>query len=132
MFSAPTIPSPGIEALRDALRQGGDAAAAMAAIAAASRASMAAIAEASRALSATSSAAADKKPSSKEVANQEGQDDGHEVEDEISYTPYKPTKLKYGRDHPDPVVENATLAAVTPPDITYSESTSWYRRARSF
>jgi len=121
MFSAPTIPSPGIEALRDALRQGGDAAAAMAAIA-----------EASRALSATSSAAADKKPSSKEVANQEGQDDGHEVEDEISYTPYKPTKLKYGRDHPDPVVENATLAAVTPPDITYSESTSWYCRARSF
>jgi len=39
---------------------------------------------------------------------------------EISYTPYKPAKLKYGRNHPDPVVENATLAAVAPPDITYN------------
>jgi len=103
-----SVPSPNIEALRDVLRQGGDAAAALAAMVAVARASS------------STSAAADKKPSPNEVANRE-QDDGHEVEDEISYTPYKPTKLKYGRDHPDPVVENATLAAVTPPDITYSE-----------
>jgi hypothetical protein len=104
-----SVPNPNIEALRDVLRQGGDAAAALAAMVAISRAS-----------SSTSSAAADKKPSPNEGANQE-KDDGHEVEDEISYTPYKPAKLNYGRDHPDPVVENATLAAVTPPDITYSE-----------
>jgi hypothetical protein len=26
---------------------------------------------------------------------------------------------QFGRPHPDPVVENATLAAVAPPDITY-------------
>ena len=103
-----SVPGPNIEALRDVLRQGGDAAAALAAMVAVARASS------------STAAAADKKPSPNEVANQE-QDDGHEVEDEISYTPYKPTKLKYGRDHPDPVVENATLAAVTPPDITYCE-----------
>jgi hypothetical protein len=103
-----SFPGPNIEALRDVLRQGGDAAAALAAMVAVARASS------------STTAAADKKPSPNEVANQE-HDDGHEVEDEISYTPYKPTKLKYGRDHPDPVVENATLAAVTPPDITYSE-----------
>lgn len=53
-----------------------------------------------------------------DVANQEGREnDGHEFEDDISYTPYKPAKLKHGRNHTDPVVENATLAAVAPPAI---------------
>jgi hypothetical protein len=115
-----SVPSPSIEVLRDVLRQGGDAAAALAAMVAVARAS-----------SSISSAASDKKTSPNEVANQE-QDDGHEVEDEISYTPYKPTKLKYGRDHPDPVVENATLAAVTPPDVTYSEYNIVHFDATSF
>lgn len=32
---------------------------------------------------------------------------------------YKPAKLSFGRPHPDPVVETASLAAVEPPDITY-------------
>jgi len=64
--------------------------------------------------------AAKEKAKADAAAIQEGQDDGHEVEDDIAYTPYKPTKLKYGRNHPDPVVENATLAAVAPPDITYN------------
>jgi hypothetical protein len=32
---------------------------------------------------------------------------------------YKPSKLKIGGPHPDPVVETASLAAVEPPDITY-------------
>ncbi len=32
---------------------------------------------------------------------------------------YKPAKLLFGRPHPDPVVETASLAAVEPPDITY-------------
>ena len=38
------------------------------------------------------------------------EDIGEETED-VSYTPYKPAKLGFGRPHPDPVVENATLAA---------------------
>ena len=89
-----SAPSPTINALRNALHQGADPAAAYAAM-------IAAAAKGSR----------DKKPSATELAavEKEGEDDGHEVEDEISYTPYKPAKLKYGLDHPDPVVENATL-----------------------
>ena len=51
---------------------------------------------------------------------QGGDDELDDVEEEMSYTPYKPAKLKFGVDHPDPVVENSTLAAVAPPDITYN------------
>jgi len=90
------------------------------AMAASMAASMAAASMAARAPSAPTIAPdpeAAAKPA--ETTNQEG-DDGHEVEDDISYTPYKPAKLQYGRNHPDPVVENATLAAVAPPDITYN------------
>lgn len=36
-----------------------------------------------------------------------------------TYSEYVPTKLKWGRKHPDPVVETSTLASVLPPDITY-------------
>ena len=63
--------------------------------------------------------AGDSKTSAKEseVNNQE---DGLEDEQEITYTPYRPKKLTYGRNHPDPVVENSTLASVEPPDITYN------------
>jgi P-loop containing NTP hydrolase pore-1 len=32
---------------------------------------------------------------------------------------YRPAKLSFGCQHPDPVVETASLAAVEPPDITY-------------
>ncbi len=32
---------------------------------------------------------------------------------------YKPSKLTFGKPHPDAVVETASLAAVEPPDITY-------------
>ena len=42
------------------------------------------------------------------------------MEEEITYTEYSPSKLNFGRPHPDGVVENATLAAVLPPDITYN------------
>ena len=68
----------------------------------AGRSSSSSTAAASRS-SSSSSNDKDSKPSSKDkedaTANQEGQDDGHEVEDDISYTPYKPTKLKYVSDH---------------------------------
>ncbi|EJK75907.1 hypothetical protein THAOC_02355 [Thalassiosira oceanica] len=43
-----------------------------------------------------------------------------EEADEMTYAPYRPSKLRYGLAHPDPVVENATLAAVEPPDVTYN------------
>lgn len=33
---------------------------------------------------------------------------------------YAPAKLPYGQPHPDAVVETASLAAVEPPDITYT------------
>ena len=42
------------------------------------------------------------------------------MEEEITYTAYSPSKLNFGRPHPDPCVENATLADVTPPEITYN------------
>ena len=38
--------------------------------------------------------------------------------DEVAYTAYQPSKLPYGRPHPDPVVENSSLGAVQPPDVT--------------
>ncbi|KAK9819870.1 hypothetical protein WJX72_003467 [[Myrmecia] bisecta] len=37
-----------------------------------------------------------------------------------TFMEYKPAKLTYGHEHPDPVVETASLAAVEPPDITYT------------
>lgn len=52
--------------------------------------------------------------------NQGGDDELDDVEEEMSYTPYRPAKLTFGLDHPDPVVENSTLAAVAPPDVTYN------------
>lgn len=55
----------------------------------------------------------------KEAKEKEEGDDVEEAE-EITYTSYRPTKLKYGKDHPDPVVENSTLSAVQPPDVTYN------------
>ena len=33
---------------------------------------------------------------------------------------HAPSKLQVGSAHPDPVVETASLAAVEPPDITYT------------
>jgi hypothetical protein len=64
----------------------------------------------------------DKKSSAeeKEKEKEANQEDGLEDEQEITYTPYRPKKLKYGRNHPDPVVENSTLGSVEPPDITYN------------
>jgi len=46
--------------------------------------------------------------------------DFDEHEDEMAYKDYKPTKLDFGKPHPDHVVENASLAAVNPPDIRYN------------
>jgi hypothetical protein len=58
------------------------------------------------------------------VKEEEGGDLGgdgvvEEEAGEITYTKYKPAKFGCGKDHPDPVVENSTLAAVIPPDIEF-------------
>ncbi len=37
----------------------------------------------------------------------------------VTFTDYRPAKLPYGKPHPDPVVETASLGAVEPPDVTY-------------
>lgn len=55
-----------------------------------------------------------------DAAAKNNSEEGHEEAEEISYTPYKPAKLTYGKNHPDPVVENSTLGAVIPPDVTYN------------
>lgn len=57
----------------------------------------------------------------KPVKQQDERDDElDEVEEEMTYEAYHPAKLLYGKEHPDPVVENSTLAAVIPPEITYN------------
>lgn len=48
---------------------------------------------------------------------EEGFDD---AVDDVSYTIYQPKKLKLGLPHPDPVVENTSMAAVDPPELWYS------------
>jgi len=92
----------GMDALRQAISSGSNAAAALSAMVAASRGSSSSAAATSTSASAAGSASSstaneqvDQKPSAQELAKEnEGQDDGHEVDDEISYTPYKPAKLK--------------------------------------
>lgn len=59
-------------------------------------------------------------PTKPEKQQDERDDELDEVEEEMTYKSYRPAKLLIGREHPDPVVENATLAAVLPPDITYN------------
>ena len=55
---------------------------------------------------------------SKQKDDDEDMDDVEE--EDITYKVYTPAKLGYGCEHPDRVVENATLAAVSPPEITYN------------
>ena len=46
----------------------------------------------------------------------EGKENDHMATLE-TYADYIPTKLKIGKQHPDPVVETASLSSVEPPDI---------------
>ncbi|KAK9811987.1 hypothetical protein WJX73_006484 [Symbiochloris irregularis] len=61
-----------------------------------------------------------------QVAEDEGNEDTEGVDDEEgheqgeTFSDYRPSKLALGIDHPDPVVETASLAAVEPPDVTYT------------
>lgn len=92
------------------------AAAMAASTAAAASASTTTTAAPSRSSTTSSSSATTTDKDKKKKDQNEEEDD----EEDITYTPYKPAKLKYGKPHPDKVVENATLAAVAPPDITYN------------
>jgi hypothetical protein len=47
-------------------------------------------------------------------------DDFEETLDTTSFDDYRPKKLNIGRAHPDSLVESSSLAAVEPPDITYT------------
>jgi hypothetical protein len=58
----------------------------------------------------------DREGASEEAEEQDDEDDATE---DVSYKAYRPQKLGFGCPHPDPVVENSTLAAVAPPEITY-------------
>ena len=57
-----------------------------------------------------------RKANERKELEKEREEDNHE--DLISYSAYKPAKLKFGVPHPDPVVENSSLSAVPPPDIS--------------
>jgi hypothetical protein len=60
----------------------------------------------------------DAKRKDKEAEQQNA--DGDDAAEDVSYKPYRPQKIKFGKPHPDPVVENSTLSAVEPPDIFYN------------
>ena len=81
-----------MEVLRDALRAGSNAQEALQAMVAAAAGGSTTAPSSSAA--AASNPEGNNNPSANEAANQEGQDDGIEVDDEITYTPYKPSKLK--------------------------------------
>ncbi|KAL7542501.1 hypothetical protein ACHAXR_011829 [Thalassiosira sp. AJA248-18] len=60
------------------------------------------------------------KAETKQPTKEKEEGDDVEEAEEITYTSYRPAKLKYGKDHPDAVVQNSTLSAVLPPDVTYN------------
>eukprot|EP00980_Cylindrotheca_fusiformis_P014949 scaffold4095_cov117-Cylindrotheca_fusiformis.AAC.6 len=62
-------------------------------------------------------AAAAQQHEGQERQNDEDNDDAAEA---LSYKAYRPKKVRFGKPHPDPVVENSTLSAVEPPDVTYN------------
>jgi len=57
----------------------------------------------------------------KGIADRAGLDDHEkdEAESNTLFVPYAPAKLTGGKQHPAPIVESASMAAVLPPDITY-------------
>ena len=85
--------------------------------AAAAAASMAAAAASSSSTTNPRSSSTSEDDEKQKTRQSEEQEDD---EEDITYTPYKPAKVKYGKPHPDKVVENSTLSAVAPPDITYN------------
>lgn len=50
---------------------------------------------------------------------EEKEDTFEDADEEVVYSNYQPPKLGIGHEHPDRLVQSASLAAVLPPDITY-------------
>ncbi|CAH8510184.1 unnamed protein product [Heterobilharzia americana] len=53
------------------------------------------------------------------IKRDEDMDEDEDLAQAETYADYIPSKLKYGRKHPDPVVESSSLSSVSPPDIHY-------------
>lgn len=51
---------------------------------------------------------------------EDDESDGEEHEPGEVFADYRPSKLHIGQPHPDPVKETASLAAVEPPNVTYT------------
>jgi P-loop containing NTP hydrolase pore-1 len=65
-------------------------------------------------------AAAQPAPAPSPAAAEAGEeDDFDDAVDEIVFADYTPSKITYGRKHPDAVCENSSMASITPPDIWY-------------
>lgn len=58
-------------------------------------------------------------PSVVVAAAQDEEEGFDDAVDDVSYTVYCPKKLHIGVPHPDPVVENTSMAAVDPPELWY-------------
>ncbi|CAN0491720.1 unnamed protein product, partial [Ectocarpus sp. 12 AP-2014] len=55
-----------------------------------------------------------------ELKRQDEEEGFDDAVDDVSYTVYRPKKLDIGIPHPDPVVENTSMAAVDPPELWYN------------
>ncbi|CAH8845743.1 unnamed protein product [Trichobilharzia szidati] len=53
------------------------------------------------------------------IKRDEDMDEDEDLAQAETYADYIPLKLKFGRKHPDPVVESSSLSSVSPPDIHY-------------
>ncbi|XP_067135258.1 protein strawberry notch homolog 1-like isoform X1 [Centruroides vittatus] len=56
------------------------------------------------------------------VETEEGDEEEEELGHAETYAEYKPSKLKVGEFHPDPIVETNSLSSVQPPDVWYKMS----------
>jgi hypothetical protein len=64
------------------------------------------------------------RPASEQQYSQPEQEDESEDEDEdwaaiTTYANYRPSKLKFGHSHPDPIVESSSLSSVEPPQVWF-------------
>ncbi|CAI8027595.1 Protein strawberry notch homolog 1, partial [Geodia barretti] len=64
------------------------------------------------------------RPASEQQSSQPEQEDESEDEDEdwaaiTTYSNYKPSKLRIGHSHPDPIVESSSLSSVEPPQVWF-------------
>ena len=58
-------------------------------------------------------------PAAAAVGGEDKEDTFEDADEEVVYSNYKPAMLRIGHEHPDLLVQSASLAAVLPPPITY-------------